>query len=60
MAWRCAGQSGNLAAWTQAVIATNPDLVDSLFYLQERAREPERAQTFENIILSLIPSEGGL
>jgi hypothetical protein len=42
------------------VVANNPDLVDSLFYLQERASKPERAQTLENLVLSLIPTEGEL
>jgi putative transcriptional regulator len=48
------GNRGDLAASAQAVIATTPDPVDSLFYLQVRDSQPERAQTFENIILSLI------
>jgi hypothetical protein len=43
-----------------AVIARNPDLVDSLFYCQCRDSHPERAQTFENLVLSMIPTEGGL
>jgi hypothetical protein len=51
---------GDLAAWAQAVIASNPDLVDSLFYLEWRDSHPDRAETFENLVLSMIPSEGGL
>lgn len=50
----------DLRAWADVVIADNRDLVDSLFYLAERDSHPERAQSFENLVLSLIPSEGGL
>lgn len=54
MAWRRAGQPGRFGGLGASVIATNPNPVDSLFYLQVRDSQPERAQTFENIILSLI------
>lgn len=54
------GNPEDLRAWTDMVIAGNPDLVDSLFYLECWDSHPERAQSFENIILSLIPTEGGL
>jgi hypothetical protein len=48
-------------AWAEQVIAQNPDLVDqTLPWLQERDIHPEKAQTFESLILQLIPSEGGL
>jgi hypothetical protein len=42
------------------VIAENPDLVDSLFYIECRGSHPEAAEMFEELILSLIPTEGGL
>jgi hypothetical protein len=47
--------------WAELVIAQNPDLEDqSVPWLKERGSHPEKAETFENLILSLIPSEGGL
>jgi hypothetical protein len=45
-------------AWTPQVIADNPDLVDSIFYVECRGSYPEAAETFEELILSLIPTEG--
>ena len=45
-------------AWTQQVIADNPDLVDSIFYVECRGSYPEAAERFEELILSLIPTEG--
>jgi hypothetical protein len=54
----CDPPKRDLRAWTEHVIADNPDLVDSLPYLAERDCRPERAQTFENLVLSMIPSEG--
>jgi hypothetical protein len=50
----------DLAGWTEIVIAANPDLVDSLFYCQCRGSEPEYANSFEQPVLSLVTSEGGL
>jgi hypothetical protein len=48
-------------AWAERAIAQNLDLMDqSLPWLKERGSHPERADTFENLILCLIPSEGGL
>ena len=46
--------------WTAVAIAQNLDLMEVLPYLQEKGSYPEKAPTFENLILSLIPSEGGL
>ena len=49
------------ATWTEQAIAQNRDLMDeSLPYLQEKGSHPEEAETFEGLILALIPSEGGL
>lgn len=51
----------SLARWTEQAIAQNPDLRDkSLPWLRERDSHPEKAETFEELILRLIPSEGGL
>lgn len=48
-------------AWTEQAIARNPDLMDQgMPYLRERGHHPENAETFESLILQLIPSEGGL
>jgi len=57
--------SGNppndLPSWTAQVIARNPDLMgDSLPHLQERDLHPEKAESFESLVLQLIPSESGL
>lgn len=47
--------------WAEIAIGLNPDLMDqSLPWLEERDSHPEKAPTFENLVLSLIPSEGGL
>jgi hypothetical protein len=49
------------APWVQQVIAENWDLQDeSIPWVLEKDSRPEKAETFENLILSLIPSEGGL
>ena len=46
--------------WAEQAIAQNPDLTDqSLPWLKERDLHPEKAETFEELILSLIPSESG-
>jgi len=50
----------NPREWAEQVIAQNPDLTDSLPYLKGKGLYPEKAETFEELILSLIPSEGGL
>jgi hypothetical protein len=47
--------------WAEMVIAQNLDLEDqSVPWVQEHNSHPERAETFENLILSLIPTEGSL
>jgi hypothetical protein len=47
--------------WTERAIALNPDLLDqSAPYLLERDVRPDKAETFEELIRSLVPSEGGL
>ena len=47
--------------WADQVIAQNWDLTDvTLPWLLERDIHPERAETFESLILQLIPKEGGL
>ena len=47
--------------WTQMVIAQNSDLMDEAMpWWKERGIHPEQAETFESLILQLIPSEGGL
>jgi hypothetical protein len=49
------------ATWANQAIGGNWDIAgDSLFYLECRGSHPERAQSFEELVLSLIPSEGGL
>jgi len=49
------------ATWAEQVILQNPDLMDqSAPYLLEREVRPDRAKTFESLILQLIPTEGGL
>jgi hypothetical protein len=51
----------NPFSWSQDALAENPALLEqSPGYLQERGTQPEKAPTFENLILSLIPTEGGL
>ena len=51
----------NLFQWTEHVIAQNQDLKDeSLPWQEERDSHPEDAETFEELILRLIPSEGWL
>ena len=45
----------------ELVIARSLDLKDnSLPWLEERDIHPEKAENFEELILSLIPKEGGL
>ena len=47
--------------WVQEVLAQNLDVrEDSIPWVLERDSHPERAETFESLILSLIPSESGL
>ena len=47
--------------WTEQAIALNSDLLDqSAPYLMERDVRPDKAETFEELIRSLVPSEGGL
>jgi hypothetical protein len=47
--------------WTDQVIAQNPDLMDqSMPYLRERDVRPDKAESFEVLIRSLVPSEGRL
>jgi hypothetical protein len=47
--------------WTQMVIAQNWDLLDEAMpWWEERDIYAEQAETFESLILQLIPSEGGL
>jgi hypothetical protein len=48
-----------LAQWTEQVIAQNPELMEVFLYLQERDIHPEKAETFEELILDLIPQKGG-
>ncbi len=49
------------ARWTEQVIAENLDVLDqSVPWLRERGSEPQNAETFEQLILTLIPSDGGL
>ena len=49
------------AAWTDQVIARNLDLMDqSIPWLKERDSRPDKAETFESLILSLLPTESGL
>ena len=49
------------ARWTAQAIAQNLDLIDQSFpFLRERDIHPEKAETFEELILDLIPREGGL
>ncbi len=57
--WSQQGESPQV--WAERVIAQNLDLEDqSGPWLKERDSHPEEAETFESLILSLIPSEGGL
>ena len=47
--------------WVELVIAQSLDMKDhSLPWLEERDIHPEKAENFEELILSLIPKEGGL
>jgi hypothetical protein len=47
--------------WADQVIAQNRDLMDEAIpWWRERGIHPENAETFESLILQLIPSEGGL
>jgi hypothetical protein len=47
--------------WADQAIAQNLDLIDdSMEWWQERGIFPEKAETFEGLIVQLIPSEGGL
>jgi hypothetical protein len=49
------------SAWVQQVITHNPDIWEqSLPWLEEKDSRPESARTFEGLILSLLPTEGGL
>lgn len=47
--------------WTEQAIAQNLDVMDqSIPWLEERDSHPEKSEDFEELILSLIPKEGGL
>jgi hypothetical protein len=47
--------------WAEEVIAQNPAVEEeSLPWFREHNSHPERAETFESLILSLIPTQGGL
>ena len=49
--------------WTEQVIAQNPEMLDQdvPFWLQQRGLHPEQSETFESLILQLVPGkEGGL
>ena len=51
----------SLEIWTDQAIARNPDLMDqSVPYLWERDVRRDKAGSFEELIQSLVPSEGGL
>ncbi len=51
----------NPVRWVQQAIEDNPDLAsESLPWLRERGVDLSKAETFEELILRLIPSEGGL
>jgi hypothetical protein len=53
--------SDNPSAWVQQVISDNPDILgESVPWMMERYRQPDGAETFEELILNLIPTEGGL
>jgi hypothetical protein len=50
----------NPVRWVQQAIEDNPDLAsESLPWLRERGVDLSKAETFEELILRLIPSEGG-
>ena len=47
--------------WAQEVLEDSLDIRDgSLPWVRAHNSHPERAETFESLILSLIPKEGGL
>ena len=50
----------NPALWTAQALAQNQDLTEVLPWLRERGSHPEKAETFEELIRSLVPKEGGL
>jgi hypothetical protein len=46
--------------WLTDVIEDNPNLMEqSVDWAMDRGTRPEKAETVEELILSLIPSEGG-
>ena len=48
-------------AWVEAALVENPDIFEiSLPWSKERNNHPETAESFNQLILSLIPTEGGL
>ena len=48
-------------AWVEEALVENPDIYEiSLPWVKERDNHPEEAETFTQLILSLIPTEGGL
>ena len=51
----------DVAAWTREAIADNQDIQgESVPWLLGRGWKPEAAETFEELLLTLIVSEGGL
>ena len=52
----------SLRQWAEEVISQNERLVGRKpsVKIQERGLHPEKAETFEELIWSLIPMEGGL
>jgi hypothetical protein len=61
MLWVGQPNRKNLSEWIQQAIADNPAILDeSVPWMMERGSQPEDAETFEGLILKLIPSEGGL
>ena len=49
----------NPARWVEQAITDNPDLASgSLPWLREQGADLSKAETFEELVLRLIPSEG--
>ena len=49
-----------LEAWVSHVLAQNLYLRDNIHWVREHNSHPEKAETFEDLILAFIPTEGGL
>jgi hypothetical protein len=47
-------------AWVDHVISQNLNLRDNLHWVRSRGSQPEKAETFEDLITAFIPTEGGL